>query len=254
MEHLREAERTHSSSVDYAQLRAEAQAEVERHEDERPTLAQYEANAVNIARTRDYYRTHGVDASEAVALLKEVYVDGQESTHQSRFNELLIDTPQVAALSGKLTYIRHELQTPGLGIAERHRAIKHERELIYRMCEYNHQLRDVVESGRVQFNGPQLAAWIEKAGGPRNGWAFAQVKGAASEIAALEAAQNLEGLEWARYGEVEEDLRGADIVLKRGGHLVEVDVKSGHAPLEVERRGVKGGSTTYPAACAKRSR
>ncbi len=240
MERISPAEHPSFSTTDYAQLRAEALEQVDYREAKRPTLAQYEEGVGSVLRTKEYYRRRSIDPSESIALLKEIYVEGEENSHLAHFNELLIDTPQVMRMSGKLNFIRQSLQGGDLSAADRHRAIKQEQEVVYRMCEYNHHLRDVIEAGRVQFTGPQLASWLEQAGNVRNGWAGQRIKGSVSEIALHEAGQSLPGLEWIRYGDVWEDLKGADIVMQLHGRRVELDAKSGGGVNRAEKRGSTG--------------
>jgi hypothetical protein len=185
---------------------------------------------------------------EAYKQAHQKFVEQEEDPQLQKFAKLLLLAPMVSRLHGRLGEIRTEEKQ-----ARRHnqhlsrKAETERRQVLRTNCAYNQLWGDFLAQNQDEIPPQQAADWLERASGSDSGWARRIVSGVTVEIAASKvvrtAAQQLEEesphLRFdVRPGDVEEDLRGGDLVLTdSAGQEQYIDVKTGkHRPtLPVSR-------------------
>lgn len=102
----------------------------------------------------------------------------------------------------------------------------------YALCQYNHQIRDFILAHGEEVPRQRLERWTGAVSGADQ-WAKSLVAGAVSEAAIFVALQDEPELHNLRFGSIEEDLAGSDMIgTTAAGIPLHIDIKSGsHEPV-----------------------
>ncbi len=215
--------------VDYDSLRAEATPFDElknpdhlRAAERDPKIEDYEAVSQRIRSQAEYNMRRGVPMRELIPELKDTYCDGEDNQTLRSFNELMIDTIAASRYQTKLD------QMNNAGTLNSHDT-ELKKQLVYRRCEFNHLLRDVVAAGRDELDRATISSFIgAAAGGTPRAFEFAHraVDGVVSELAVMDALGTMPGVTFAQFADIESDLRGVDIAIKTVRGWAAIDVKT----------------------------
>lgn len=233
-----DAEQSHQSADFYRSLAAEAvPAEAER----KISGEDYAAQARDIFRTI-HNNTGRLGLRGAHETARNVYVDEEENDQLKDFSRQLLELPHEArrkqAVAAELQVLkdkRRDLQAKDKDLSEPE--LQDMRRKVKEMCEFNHQIRDLIVNGDLERG--MAEAWMVQ-GGAEAQWAMQVMQGVAAEMAAHEFFEGMDGVESVRYGTVDEDMRdGSDLfVTFTDGKVVRVDVKSGNEAAASQRRSV----------------
>jgi hypothetical protein len=196
--------------------------------------------------------------SEAVAAVMEQFVDSEAHAELRSLGLVLAMARRQALLQQQLDEDRDELHSGRLTHEELD-ALDHHYEMLRReACEYNHELRDLIEGSGHYFSRDELTGWMVEASQGRHQWARGEITGAISEVALHQALRGMPELQDLRYSTLAEDLAGFDFVAAWQGRMVSVDAKTGlyrplserkhghlHLEISVPREAVKGFQVTH---------
>ncbi len=176
--------------------------------------------------------------AEAVTAAIEEFVEREPQAELRRFGEALALARRMAVVQERLDDDRQRLHHGELNHEQRVSVGHHYEMLRQDACTYNHLLREVMETSGQYFLHRELEDWLVEASRGRHEWVWAEMSGAASEIALHAALQGLPELRGLRYATVEEDLAGYDLVAEWQGKLLTIDVKTGrYFPLTERKHG-----------------
>lgn len=204
-----------------------------------PQAEDIRADIEDIFLTVDRFKPSlGADA----AFLKawDTYVDDEENPYLQQVAGVVINAHFQAQHFKHLQALQAQ-SSPELPSSRLNDARHEMREIKYGLCEFNHQLRDLIMCQGAQLTREELRDWLWKASGNAQ-WAGATVAGVVSELAIYDALQDSPALKSLRFGSVEEDLKAGDIIGElHSGRKVIFDVKSGqHFPkVSDEASGLK---------------
>jgi hypothetical protein len=175
---------------------------------------------------------------EAVLRAIDRFVHDETHPILASFSEVILLARRQALLQEQLDRDREALHHGHLSHEENITTGHHYEMLRREACEYNHLLRDIIESSGPLFTRQDLIDWLSAASQGRRKWATGEVVGAVSEIALHAALQGLPELRGLRYATLDEDLAGYDFVAVWQGQMVTVDAKTGfYAPLAEHKHG-----------------
>jgi len=185
--------------------------------------------------------------NEAVRVALEQFADAEPHAELKRFGAMVALARQQAMIQQQLDDDREQLHHGHLG-HEQLSVLGHHYEMLRRSaCDYNHELRGVIESCGHYFTRDELMDWLASASQGRREWARAEITGAVSEIALHAALQGLPELRGLRYATLAEDLAGFDFVATWDGQLVTIDAKTGlYRPLSERKHGHKHLEVSVP--------
>jgi len=185
--------------------------------------------------------------NEAVRVALEQFVDAEAHGELKRFGMVIALARRQAMIQQQLDDDREQLHHGHLG-HEALTVLGHHYEMLRRSaCEYNHELRSVIESVGQYFTRDELTDWLVSASQGRREWARAEITGAVSEVALHAALQGLPELRGLRYATLAEDLAGFDFVATQDGQIVTVDAKTGmYRPLSERKHGHKHLEVSVP--------
>lgn len=185
--------------------------------------------------------------NEAVRVATEQFVDAEPHGELARFGTVVALARRQAMIQQQLDDDRERLHHGHLAHEELV-VLGHHYEMLRReACDYNHELRGVIESCGHYFSRDELMDWLVSASQGRRSWARGEVTGAVSEVALHAALQGLPELRGLRYATLAEDLAGFDFVADWDGQLVTVDAKTGlYRPLSERKHGHKHLEVSVP--------
>ena len=175
---------------------------------------------------------------EAITAAIEQYVDAEPHSELKRLGAVITVARRQALLQQQLDEDREQLHSGKLGHEELSELGYHYEMLRREACEYNHVLRDLIESSGRYFSRDDLTGWLVEASQGRHQWARGEITGVISEVALHQALRGLPELQGLRYSTLEEDLAGYDFLALWEGRLVSVDAKTGlYRPLSERKHG-----------------
>ncbi len=185
--------------------------------------------------------------NEAIRTAEEYYVDEEEQPELARLARVVLGGREQALLQQQLDEDREQLHSGRLNHDERVSTGHHYEMLRREACEYNHELRGLIELDGHNFSRAELTDWLGRAAQGRHAWAQGEITGAVSEVAMHAALQGLPELRDVRYGTLDEDLAGYDFVMHWHGQLVTIDAKTGmYRPLTERKHGHKHLEVSVP--------
>lgn len=197
-------------------------------------------------------RRAGSGLREAMLEIRDQYVYDETTEELARFGEIIVMARSQALLQEQLDADREDLHHGHLNHEQRVSTGHHYEMLRREACEYNHLLRDLIESCGQHFSREALLDWLSTCSQGHRQWANGEVAGAVSEIALHAALQGLGELRGLRYATIDEDLSGFDFVAKWQGRLVTFDAKTGfYSPLAEHKHGHRHLEVSVPRESVK---
>jgi hypothetical protein len=175
---------------------------------------------------------------EAVRVATEQFVDTEPHMELAQFGRVVALARRQALIQQQLNDDREQLHHGHLDHEELV-SLGHHYEMLRReACEYNHELRGLIENFGHYFSREELTDWLVEASQGRRQWTRSEITGAVSEIAMHAALQGLPELRGLRYATLDEDLAGFDFVATWDGQMVTLDAKTGlYQPLAERKHG-----------------
>jgi hypothetical protein len=188
------------------------------------TLEDYQVQVEDIAAT---LARPGVK-QQNIELAWETYVMDEENPNLAQFAAIMISAHnyyQYDAGLSELTKQPSHLQIP----EQKSRRDEYK----YMLCQFNHQIRDFILAHGDQVPRDKFEAWMAKCGQVPEQWANSRIAGVISEIGVYMALLDEPSLINLRFGSVEEDLLGKDMLAETSSRqMIQIDVKSGtHEPV-----------------------
>lgn len=203
---------------------AEVVRDLETDHDAPPDRENYAAQAHDIFNMITRLRESG-PLEQAYRQTEVEYVDKEPNPYLKELSATLLRAPYMVRYQRRHDelMLRHHQDRASLS----HDDGQVLKQLIYGLCEYNHEVRDLVVSSQGNIAHDDLRNWLERASLGSSKWARDLMAGVSLEIAAYDACLDVPGADYVRFATVEEDLHGSDLRLGIRGRELGLDIKSG---------------------------